>query len=258
MRWRGVLWVGLVVAQGVLGGLRVVWHQDSLGVVHGTVAQVFFILVCAQVLWTSRWWWGLAAGGKPAPVPANLRWLMLAATALIFGQLILGATMRHQHAGLAIPDFPLAYGKVWPDTSATAVAAYNARRIEVVAENPITAAQIILQMIHRLGALAILLAVAALAAQARRQLGGRDGLALLAAAWLALILAQIGLGMATIRSHKAADIATLHVMVGALSLVTGALGCVIAFRRSPGATDFAPGNAISAGLNTHLALAGNK
>ena len=33
---------------------------------------------------------------------------------LIFGQLILGATMRHQHAGLAIPDFPLAYGKLWP------------------------------------------------------------------------------------------------------------------------------------------------
>ena len=35
-----------------------------------------------------------------------LRWLVLAATLLIFCQLILGATMRGQHAGLAIPDFP--------------------------------------------------------------------------------------------------------------------------------------------------------
>ena len=35
--------------------------------------------------------------------------------------------MRHQHAGLAIPDFPLAYGKIWPDTSAAAVAQLQRR-----------------------------------------------------------------------------------------------------------------------------------
>ena len=39
-------------------------------------------------------------------------------TGLILLQLMLGATMRHQHAGLAIPDFPLAYGKLWPDVDA--------------------------------------------------------------------------------------------------------------------------------------------
>jgi len=163
--------VVLVIAQGVLGGLRVRWHLDELGIFHGTVAQVFFILICAMALWTSRWWWALA-GEERAAVPAGLRWLVLAATILVFGQLMLGATMRHQHAGLAIPDFPLAYGKVWPDTSPAAVADYNARRVEVVVGNPITAAQIILQMIHRVVALAILLAVAAIAAQARRQPDG--------------------------------------------------------------------------------------
>jgi len=67
--------------------------------------------------------------------------------------------------------------------------------------------------------------------QAWRRLGGRNRLTQLAAGWLALVLAQIGLGMATILSNKAADIATLHVLAGALTLATGALWCVIAFRR---------------------------
>jgi cytochrome c oxidase assembly protein subunit 15 len=130
--------------------------------------------------------------------------------------------------------------------------------VELTVGNPITAAQIILQMIHRLMALVILLAVAAVAAQAWRQLGGRDGLARLATGWLLLIVAQVGLGIATILTNKAADIATLHVMVGALSLVAGALWCVVAFARSAGAAECAPAGSLCAGMNHPLALAGNK
>ena len=82
--------------------------------------------------------------------------------------------MRHQHAGLAIPDFPLAYGKLWPAMDAGSVAHYNQQRMEIVAVNPITAFQIGLQMIHRLLALAILGAVAFAAWSARRALGGKN------------------------------------------------------------------------------------
>jgi hypothetical protein len=39
------------------------------------------------------------------------------------------------------------------------------------------------------------------------------------------------LGAWTIWSNKAADVATLHVLVGALSLVTGVVACLICFRR---------------------------
>ena len=53
--------------------------------------------------------------------------------------------------------------------------------------------------------------------------GKSDPLAKLALFWLALIVVQIILGAATIWSNKAADVATAHVLVGALSLVTGAL-----------------------------------
>jgi cytochrome c oxidase assembly protein subunit 15 len=53
--------------------------------------------------------------------------------------------------------------------------------------------------------------------------------------WLGLILVQVGLGAWTIWSNKAADVATAHVVIGALSLVTGALGCLISLRRLTGA-----------------------
>jgi len=50
--------------------------------------------------------------------------------------------------------------------------------------------------------------------------------------WLGLTLFQVGLGAATIWSNKAADVATAHVLVGALLLAVGALWCAIAFRES--------------------------
>src|SRR6516225_9794552 len=59
------------------------------------------------------------------------------------------------HTGLAIPDFPLAYGKVWPATDSAAIAQYNQHRLEVTALNPISAFQIILQLAHRLMAVLI-------------------------------------------------------------------------------------------------------
>ena len=165
-----------VVLQGVLGGLRVVLFKDAIGIFHATLAQLFFVLVCAIALFTSRWWQaqGARVEGRGADLgsrtPARLRWLFVATSALILGQLILGATMRHQHAGLAIPDFPLAYGKLWPAMDAASVASYNQQRMEVLSANPITAFQIVLQMIHRLLALAILGAVAFCAWSTRRAL----------------------------------------------------------------------------------------
>jgi len=273
MRWLSVLAFVLVVLQGVLGGLRVTLHLDKLGIVHGALAQLFFVLICALALFTSRWWMEL---GRRSPtrreknsmdkhaVPeagAPLRRLVLFTTILIFLQLVLGATMRHQHAGLAIPDFPAAYGKIWPDTSAAAVARYNADRMEVISENPITAFQIVLQMAHRLVALAIFIFVAVCAWQAwnigapasgparangegRKQAGPEAGAPIvhrrISLFWLALIAVQIALGAWTLWSNKAADVATAHVLVGALAFVTGALWCLIAFARPASQPQVAP------------------
>jgi cytochrome c oxidase assembly protein subunit 15 len=219
-----------VVLQGVLGGLRVVLLKDALGIFHATLAQLFFVLVCAIALFTSRWWQSLPMR-VPLPINYQLSTLYLLLTLLILGQLTLGATMRHQHAGLAIPDFPLAYGKLWPAMDADSVARYNQQRIEVVDANPITAFQIGLQMIHRLFAITILAAVAYAAWTTRRVLGGKNYLSRLALVWLSAILTQVLLGAATIWSNKAADIATAHVLVGALSLALGAIMSIVSYRQ---------------------------
>ena len=224
----------LVQIQGLLGGLRVVMFKDEIGIFHGTLAQLFFVLTCAIALLTSKWWMMRDTGTKDCgsniphsfgPPALKLRGAFVFATVLILFQLILGATMRHQHAGLSIPDFPLAYGKLWPATDPASVARYNEHRMEVMDINPITAFQIDLQMVHRIMALLILAAVAFCAWRA-----WRSPVAKPAGIWLGLILCQAGLGAATVLSNKAADVATAHVLVGALSLATGGVLSIIVFR----------------------------
>jgi heme a synthase len=233
LRRLGLIAFCAVVLQGVLGGLRVVLSKDAIGIFHATLAQMFFALLCAIALFTSRWWQTKGQGGESRAVVAGsqtgttLRLLLMATTGLILGQLILGAAMRHQHAGLAIPDFPLAYGRLWPAMDAASVTSYNQHQIEVLSVNPITAFQIGLQMVHRLGALTILGGVAFCAWAARRAMGSKNILSKLTLVWLGLILTQVALGAATIWSDKAADIATAHVLVGALSLALGVIVCII-------------------------------
>jgi cytochrome c oxidase assembly protein subunit 15 len=231
LHWLGVAAFLLVIAQGILGGLRVRWQLDWLGVPHGAVAQTFLVLVCAISLFTSRWWIN-SANEKQTDVPRGLRSHVLYVTILIFIQLLIAATMRHQHAGLAISDFPLAHGKIWPATTPQAIADYNAHRPAGTIGNPITAFQVNLQMIHRLVAYAIFLGAAAAAFLARKKIGGADWLTKFAFFWLALLTVQIGLGAWTIWSNKAADVTTLHVMVGASALLTGSLWCLVAARRT--------------------------
>ena len=64
----------------------------------------------------------------------------------------------------------------------------------------------------------------------RRNLGTEHPLARLSLAWMALIVVQVILGAVTIWSNKAADMATAHVVTGALTLVNGALLTIISFR----------------------------
>ena len=272
LRWWGILAFSAVILQGVLGGLRVVWLKDQIGIFHATLAQLFFALTCLIALLTSRWasertalfgrpitaphstfplplpkgeGWGeeeetvrkqnglrktCDAKESCAPTQNIFVWLLPVTTLLILTQLILGATMRHQHAGLAIPDFPLAYGKLWPSMDPASVIKYNQQRQELTALNPITAAQIGLQMAHRVIALLICVAVAFCAWTARRRLGAACLVSKLTSAWIALVLLQALLGAATIWTGKAADVATAHVMMGALVLAIGLILSIVVSR----------------------------
>ena len=155
----------------------------------------------------------------------------LVTTILIFLQLILGATMRHQHAGLAIPDFPLAYGKLWPDMDAEAVARYNAaaRRGHDGESNHGHADRSANGPSADGGGDSGRRVAGRGVATRRRGEFRRRRVRRLAFTLAGLILIQAGLGAWTIWSNKAADVATAHVLVGALSLVTGVFGCIICF-----------------------------
>ena len=260
VRWLGVIAFFAVVLQGVLGGLRVVWLKDQIGIFHAALAQLFFVCTCALALFTGNSWKqrvkegsirfrscrgrGNESSSKLTPSKLSaLQWFFLVTTAMIFVQLVLGATMRHQHAGLSISDFPLAYGKLWPATDPDSILRYNQQRVEISGINPITAAQIQLQMVHRILAVLILGGVVAATWMSVRRYTWRSAGGKLSLLWLGLILTQVALGAATVLSHKAADIATLHVLVGALSLATGSLLCItsLAFPENSAAPVLVPG-----------------
>jgi len=90
LRWLGLAAVAAVVAQGVLGGLRVVLLADTLAIVHGSLAQAFFGLLSAIALLTSR-----AAERPSGDVDPSLRSLTLGAAGLVYLQIVLGALLTH-------------------------------------------------------------------------------------------------------------------------------------------------------------------
>nr|MBA3543335.1 COX15/CtaA family protein [Chthoniobacterales bacterium] len=150
VRWLGWASLGAVVLQGILGGLRVTLMKDQIGIFHACVAQAFFAMLVVIALALSPVWQRL----RPV-VRQNAEALARVAiviSAMIYGQLALGATMRHQHRDLSITDFPLAYGQIIPRTDPAMIAQFNAVR-ERFALSEVTTGQIWLQMTHRFVAL---------------------------------------------------------------------------------------------------------
>ncbi len=99
MRWLSMLALVGVIAQGVLGGLRVVLLQTVLAIIHACLAQAFFALTVSFVLFTSREWQGQPQQTQ-TPDAARLQRLGVLTTSLIYLQLIFGAVLRHTGARL--------------------------------------------------------------------------------------------------------------------------------------------------------------
>ena len=211
-----------VIAQGVLGGLRVVLVNLDLAIIHGIFAQTFFCLTALMVAVTSPYWQQVGARpteGFVCPCKSSTgRWGALA-VGLIFAQLVVGALMRHHDAGLAIPDLPLAYGKALPPADAAGLREINAWRAWHTDLKPVSLTQVWLHFGHRVGAVLVSAAVVGLIVHVWRN--RRETLLLRPAMLLApLLAAQVTLGVLTVLRGKPADIASFHVAVGALMLFT--------------------------------------
>jgi heme a synthase len=90
LRRLGLVAVGAVIAQGLLGGLRVVLLADTLAIFHGILAQAFFALLASLVLLTAPR--GRVTG---APVERPLVALTVLAAALVYVQIVFGALLTH-------------------------------------------------------------------------------------------------------------------------------------------------------------------
>jgi len=227
----GVIALGGVIVQGVLGGLRVTMMKDEIGIFHACMAQAFLGLLVVIALVTTNFWRTLE--NRPVDIQnfASTKTLAVAITIAIYVQLGLGATMRHQHRDLAILDFPTANGAWIPDTSATTLAKINAWR-DGQGLSAVTAFQIWLQIVHRFLALVIATAIIAFCLRVLREAPGFIALKRLSIFWVAGLACQIALGAWTIWSNKAADIATAHVALGAVMLSFGVSISAICWRIS--------------------------
>ena len=236
----GVVALVGVILQGILGGLRVTMMKDEIGIFHACVAQAFLGLLVVIALATTRFWRSLVHQGIDLQGIAAIKMLALAITIVIYMQLGLGATMRHQHRDLAILDFPTANGAWIPDTSAAALAKINAWR-DARGLSDVTAFQIWLQMAHRFLGFLISMAVIAFALRIRRDAPRFAPLKRLALLWIVLVICQIALGAWVIWSNKAADVATAHVALGAVMLSFGVSISAICWRTLAVSLHGAPG-----------------
>ncbi len=230
VRWLCTSVLGMVIFQGVLGGLRVVLVKLDLAIVHACVAQAFFCLTALAAIVTSKWWHESQFGKADRPAARGLIVACAFAVIAIYGQLMVGAMMRHYGAGLAVPDFPTAYGKMIPATDAASMARINQQRAWALNLPSVTADQIWLHMGHRLGALIVSLAILTVAGVVLTRYRDRKILLAPAIALLALLATQITLGAYTVWLRKPADLASLHVAVGALILVTAFSLCTVSIR----------------------------
>jgi cytochrome c oxidase assembly protein subunit 15 len=215
--------LGAVIYQGVLGGLRVVLVKLDLAVIHACFAQAFFCLTALVCVVTSDWWIARhAAPDEDSFDRGGKRLVILAGGCVlaIYSQLVIGALMRHDGAGLAIPDLPLAYGRLLPPTTAAGVEAVNHVRAWQYRLPSVTLTQLWLHFGHRIGAVVVTTLVLALSALVVFRFRNRRALVLPAVILVLLLAAQIALGVLTVLLRKPADIASAHVAVGALVLFT--------------------------------------
>jgi len=174
LRLWGFLAVFLVVFQGVLGGITVIYRlPTAVSTMHLATSFVFFALVIFLA-------WRTSPAGRVGPL--RFSYVSLVAL-LVYLQSVLGAFMRHTGAGLVCPDIPFCYGSPWP------------------ADKP---AILLLHMAHRWVGVLAALAVFSLPFLIRGK--GRT-LSLLACV---LVLAQIGLGVASVWTHLGVVAVTAH------------------------------------------------
>ena len=201
VRRLGYIAVAAVTTQGILGGITVLWFLPApISITHASLAQLVFCVTVSIAVFTSPGWLR-AYSTRQAPLDTDrpLQTIAILTTVFVYAQIVLGATMRHTGAGLAIPDFPLVFGSVVPPYWTWPIAIHYA---------------------HRIGALVVSACAVATVGHVLYHHRGRPELRRPSLLLLALLAVQITLGGLTVLSGKHYIINSFHVVTGACLLGT--------------------------------------
>jgi heme A synthase len=186
----GVAATALVIFQGVLGGITVLYRLPrAVSIAHLTTSMCFFSLMIVIAVRTAP-----SLPDVPRRLGSARRWLVVA-WGVILGQIVLGGMVRHTASGLACLDIPLCNGSFWPLTSPEKV-----------------------QMIHRFGAVIASAVAIAVALLLRKQAEGSAWMQRLSLLPIVLVFAQVTLGVASVLSLLDLATITSHLAVGAALL----------------------------------------
>ncbi len=101
MRGAALLALALVIAQGVLGGMRVLFDARTFAMIHGCVGPLFFTYCVLLATLTSPRWKETPAEKLPPSGAAT----PIAVALLAYVQLLLGAQLRHAGVSLSPATF---------------------------------------------------------------------------------------------------------------------------------------------------------
>jgi heme a synthase len=103
VRKLGLIALAAIIAQGVLGGITVLFFLPTvISVLHACLAQAFFCIVVSLAWVTSNPWKGDKLSTFKNQENSLLRRLCVLTTASIYMQLILGAALRHSKSGVIL------------------------------------------------------------------------------------------------------------------------------------------------------------
>jgi cytochrome c oxidase assembly protein subunit 15 len=206
MKGLSVAAAALVVAQAVYGGLAVMSLLPAyFSVFHAALAQLFFGMTVAMALVTSPGWVRRERAGASGTADRTLGRWALSSTAAIYLQVVIGATLRHSHVGdgrpggLAIPDYPLAFGQVVP-------------------LDQLSSAIVLVAFLHRVMALVAAGLVAVTVLRVYRHHADEATLARPASLLALLIVTQIVLGGLTVLSGMTPLVTMMHAAVVGVAL----------------------------------------
>ncbi|MEM8952990.1 MAG: COX15/CtaA family protein [Verrucomicrobiota bacterium] len=184
----------VVSLQAVLGGLRVTEISDTFAVMHGCLAQGFFCLLILIAMMSSRRWTAYTKETLGERQLHGLRTRTLGLLVAVFGQLILGATMRHTHRlGLADDGILTTGGVLFPG--------FGDFDLGILFS-------------HKVWALVVLAVSTAVSVFATRRLGDHPSLRRHSYWIVGLVVVQLGLGALVIASGKGFWITNFHVLTG--------------------------------------------